>query len=499
MLAPTTRHDDFVQAARRHRPSVLLPALAAVSARQFTGGAYRNRPNELIYPWIISAAARENIAFGNEHRSEAMITDTVLGKMRNVYINLNDRFLTDLGAPDALDSFLVRTAYEQMPYQHSNYEDMARILLLFDRDYTGLGCRVLSLQAWEQILGLPLDTFMRAGFLLLVGAHSNAGWFDPAWLHQPNLTPALERLKLSADDVLTVLHGVFGSTFDSVRRRVVANRNPDALLRRYDFNPLVETPLVQMGDGRYLAPSLPYVAQRLSPASLYYVGLALGAQHFSSDLGAVTEMYVGEQFDLVETELVLHDVGYEPGKRSADYIVVLPGVTLVIEVKSARIAQPGRLDRDGYLDDLNRDVGKALKQIRRTAGLLRDGHPALAAAARPGQPIRGIVVTAEPHYMLNSPFYRDQIADPGIPTVILSLSELENAVGAAAAGRPGDLFAGLTDWTSGGIDVPKVLTSHRKMLGVPTVRNALLDAAYDRAWGDLRPRPEPTPDSDEGG
>jgi hypothetical protein len=40
--------------------------------------------------------------------------------MRNVYVNLNERFLTDLGTPGALDSFLVRMAYEQFPYQHSS-------------------------------------------------------------------------------------------------------------------------------------------------------------------------------------------------------------------------------------------------------------------------------------------------------------------------------------------------------------------------------------------
>lgn len=393
-MVPSTRYDDFVQVARRHRPSVLLPALAAVSASQFHGGAYRARPNELIYPWVVAAAARENIAFGNEYRSEEPVTDADLGRLRNIYTNLHDRFVaaSEGGVPDVLDSFLVRLAYEQFPYQHSRYEDMSRILLLFDRNYTGLGCQVLSLVAWKRLLGLPLDTFMRAGFFILVGAQKNDGWFDPGWLRQSNLVPALERLKLTADDVLTALHHGFGTTFDSVRQRVIEHRHRDPLMRRFDFNPLVETPLVRMPDGRYLAPSLHFVAQRLSPASLYYVGLGLGPQEFSSDLGIVTEHYVGEQLNLVDTEIVLHDVEYKPGQRCADYIVVLPGVTLVIEVKSARIAHPGRLDQQGYLDDLNKDVGKALKQIRRTVELLRSGHRALATAARAGQEIRGIVV-----------------------------------------------------------------------------------------------------------
>ncbi|GAA4729819.1 hypothetical protein Prum_067460 [Phytohabitans rumicis] len=438
----------------------------------------------MIYPWVIAAAARENIAFGNEYRSDKPITTTDLGRLRNTFTNLHDPFLNAVGEPGALDSFLVRVAFEQFPYQHSRYEDMSRILLLFDRDYTGLGCAVTSTTAWERLLCLPVDAFMRASFLILVSAHNNAGWFDPGWLSQPNVQPALEAFKLTGDDVMNVFRRVFATDLATVKRRVAAERLQNELLRRYEFNPLMETPFVQMPDGRYLAPSTHFVAQRLSPASLYYVGLSLGVQEVSSDLGKITETYVGEQLALVDTELVLHDVEYAKGQRAADYVVVLPGVTLVVEVKSARVARLGRLDQAGYLDDLNKDVGKALRQIQRTGNMIRASHAAFTQVD-PTQEIRGIVVTAEPHYMLNSPAYRDQIADPGFPTVILSLSELEHAIAAAHAGRPADLFTALTAYGANGIDVNEAIRSHEHALGIAGTRNPLLDAAYQRAWGDI--------------
>jgi hypothetical protein len=278
---------------------------------------------------------------------------------------------------------------------------------------------------------------------------------------------------------MNVFSRIFASDFADVRRRVLAGRHTDELLQRYDINPLMETPFVRMPDGRYLAPSTHFVAQRLSPASLYYVGLGLGAQEFSSDLGTVTEIHVGEQLGLVDTELVLHDLEYAKGHHAADYVVVLPSLTLVIEVKSARVAWLGRLDRQGYLDDLNKDVGKALTQIQRTATMIRSRHPAFAQVD-PNQEIRGIIVTAEPHYMLNSPFYLDQITDRGFPTVILSLGELGHAVAAAHAGRPAELFTALTAWNSGGIDVNKVIRAHEQTLGIDAARNPLLDAAYQR-------------------
>jgi hypothetical protein len=277
---------------------------------------------------------------------------------------------------------------------------------------------------------------------------------------------------------------VFAAEFVDLKQRARAARNPDPLLQRLDVNPLMETPFVAMPDGRYLAPSMHLVARRLSPASLYYLALDRSGVAFCEDLGAVTEAYVGEQLNLVDTDLVLHDVTYARRANAADYVVAVPGLTLVIEVKSARVARLGRLDQQGYLDDLNKDVGKALTQIERTGQMIRDGHPAFASVD-PTQEIRGIVVTAEPHYMLNSPFYRSQIPDPGFPTVILSLSELEHAVAVAHAGNPTGLLTALTAWGPDGIDVDAIIRGHERSLGITVARNPLLDAAYERAWGDI--------------
>ncbi|MGW3808481.1 nuclease-related domain-containing protein [Micromonospora sp. NPDC005113] len=400
-------------------------------------------------------------------------------------MNLHEPFLDSVGRPDALESFLVRTAFEQFPYQHSRYEDMSRILLLFDRDYTGLGCRVLSSAAWTGLLGLPVDAFMRTAFFIMVGARANAGWFDPRWLDQPHLRPALHALDVTGPQVMDIFRRIFGTDVETVRRRVLEERKSDSRLHRYEFNPLVDKPFVLMPDDRYLAPNVYFVAQRLSPAALYYVGWDSLGKSFADDLGVVTELYVGEQLALVNAVAILHDVEYAKGQHAADYIVVLPGLTLVIEVKSARVSPPGRLDQQGYLDDLNRDVGKALKQIKRTGDMIRNGHPALTGVD-PTQEIRGIVVTAEPQYLLNSQIYRDGIFDPEYHAVILSLGELEHAIAAAHVGDSIGLFTALTTpRPEGGYNVEKAVSAHERSVGVTKARNPLLDHAYKRAWGRL--------------
>jgi hypothetical protein len=228
--------------------------------------------------------------------------------------------------------------------------------------------------------------------------------------------------------------------------------------------------------------------QRLSPAALYYVSWQGLGSAFADDLGAITEAYVGEQLNLVSADAVLRDVEYGTGQRAADYVAVFSGLTFVIEVKSARVSPPGRLDHKGYLDDLIKDVGKAITPVKRTCDLIRDGHPKFPGVPAQ-QEIRGIIVTAEPHYMLNGAAYRAVIPDPVYPTNILSLGELESDVAAAHAGNPVGLFAALTTPVSNGtIDVMAAISQPERSLGVDQANNPLLDVAYANLWRGLDER-----------
>ncbi|MGW5557636.1 hypothetical protein ACWER9_10485 [Micromonospora sp. NPDC003944] len=482
---PSTRYADFIAAARRVAPSVMLPVLANASIQQLRGSSvYRPRADEVIQAWIIAAAARENIAYGNEFRQRT-VSRKDLHRLRYTYQEVHDPILNTAGQPGAVESLMVRTVFEQFPFAHSRYEDLSRILLLFDRDYSSLNCEVLSVAAWEELLGAPLERFMRSAFFILVGALCNGGRFDTDWLSMPHFAPVFDAYDMVAAEVVEVFDRVFVADFADVHAQAAANRNPDPHLRRFDPNPLLGAPFVRMPDGTNLAPCVHLVAQRVSPASLYYVGWDKWKKKFTRDLGKVTEAYVGEQLGLVNPPILLHDVEYKKGQNASDYVIGYPGLTIIVEVKSARVAHPGRLDMDGYLADAEKDVGDAMKrQIKVTADLIKAGHPAFHGIDSAAE-IRGVVVTAEPHYMLNSPMFRSLLPDAGYPTVILSLSELEFAVSAALAGEPANLFRALTDWGPDGIDANAVAREHAAKLGVPTPRNPLLQAAAERGWAKI--------------
>ncbi|WP_203863016.1 hypothetical protein [Plantactinospora mayteni] len=125
------------------------------------------------------------------------------------------------------------------------------------------------------------------------------------------------------------------------------------------------------------------VAQRVSPASLYFVGLAPRENKLCSELGKVTEEYVSEHLDLVNPPVVLHDVEHKKGQHTAAYVIGYSGLRIIMEAKSARVVQPGRLDVDGYLADAEKYIGKAMKQITSTRTLSRPSTRPSTRSTRP--------------------------------------------------------------------------------------------------------------------
>lgn len=462
---------ELVTVARRHAPSVLLPVLSQISAWQLFGRSSPVWPD----PWLISAIARENLAYGNEHRGGPHVTDSDLRRMREVGLTLIDPFVDEMGQPDAMDSVIVRYVFQQASYRCDPFAEIARILAVLDRDYSSMTLEVVS-DDWEPLLGLPLEKFVKAAFVILVYAQFAGGQFDPAALADPTL----ESYGITSAEVLGVFYRYFAAELPDLQKRARADRHVDERLRRLDFNPLVEKPYVDMGDGRYLAPSMHLAAQRISLASLYFIGRTQWKDAFSRDLGKIIEAYVGDQLRLLDSAVMTGERSYKIKKNTlmtADFMLKLDGLTVVVEVKSARVAHDSRLAFDAYLADFDVDVSKALgKQIKTTVDLIRAKHGVFTDLHLPAD-ICGVVVTAESHYMINSAAYRQRLPDPGCPFAVVSLGELERLIAAAQAGDTADLFRAVT---KGDNDVMNVIGQHAQKLGVELEPNSLLDAAFSR-------------------
>jgi len=338
----------------------------------------------------------------------------------------------------------------------------------------------LSRSALDDLLGASLHDFQAATFLFTVAAQRNQGLCDLTWFEKPHFESVTD--VVPAETIRQVFRRSFTAPLADIAARARTDRNPDPELRVHDFNPLIATPYIGLSADLHIAPLPRLVADKTSIASLYHQGLTRWGVPFTRDLGRLVEMYAGEQLALIPEAALSGEREYKPGALSVDWIVVLPSVVVLAEVKSARVAQPSRLTLTAFVEDVAADVGKSFGQIARTADLVRTGHPAFDDIPR-DRPLRGLVITAEPHHLINSPIYRKGLKDPTVPTTVLSLGELEHTVAFALVTDPNRVLMELTDWyETRPVNVTDSFTAWNRKRGAHAVpRNPILDACLEPA------------------
>lgn len=417
-------YQEFTDYARRFSQLGLLTAIArAALTLPATGAAdprYRSMP-----PWALAGLAKASICHGNRYRSVQIRPDTVrFGCF--MYNNLRPE---ELGQADLKTPFgiLLRMAYEQFPDQESPYEELARAGAFFD-GYSGRKpLEVLAGPALAELLGAPLRQAVGVALLMAASAQVNEGFFDPAWMAQPNFAEVLAIVPLR--DITSVIDAVFAGDFDNFRRQAAEAPSP-RFLDRYAFNPLAARPFVRLGDGRLLAPVPQIITRKLSPAELYYLGLKRWGLPFTRDMGELFEDYVGRQLSTLPGVTVYPEIRYTEGKdtvMSVDWIVVSQESVLLVEAKATRVPAAARAGQEAAQESFRRTLGKAFDQISRTHRAISAGRPEFSAIPA-DRPVYGLVATLDSWYIANSPLARVLLPEPEIPTLVASARCLEQLV-----------------------------------------------------------------------
>jgi hypothetical protein len=115
--------------------------------------------------------------------------------------------------------------------------------------------------------------------------------------------------------------------------------------------------------------------------------------------------------------------------------------------------------------------------------MIRDRHPAVSGIPS-DRPLRGLVVTLEPFYLVNTDFYDDVFERPTIATTVAYAHEVERTIAALrdAPDTGRRLLAALSP------DGRPTTTLVDAAEGLPHDPNPLLDDAWDRfsgEWHDL--------------
>jgi hypothetical protein len=459
---------EYRQRVRRYKPSSLVPKIAAAAARYWQRRDWLNGPYRKYTPWALADAARVSLAFGNEYRPDA--TEQDLLQVLNAFSRLDDPFLRDKDAY----GFLLRMSGQQMTWQVPEYETIARTAAILEQTPPLQPMECLRPRWDTEVFGCTLQEYVGTAQLAWASAISCAGRFDPAVFDTPD--GKLIARHIDRDVVTQVLDAHFATTITEFRaddQQATARAGQDDRLRRYTSNPLRGRPLLTGFGPGYLCP-VPYLAlAKATPWGVYFTGLSRYGEGFAHDLGHLFEQYIGRQLRLLPGAQVLGEITYGPKtdrRKTVDWIVILPEVVLLVEVKSAIPTEPVRLGTPEAAGAILTKVGKAFKQIDVTAQLIADQNEVVGAVPT-DRPVLGLAVTLEPFHIANAGF--DPFPVTRTPVTVADASEIENLATITSI-SPGRL---LLDRAAN--DVRSTWSLDTAFKGHSRNRNPVLDQAWE--------------------
>lgn len=471
--SPSFKYSDFRQAVRRHAPSELLPVVASRAANE-KGEDVRAWAKGFA-PWIFAAMARDSILYSDEYRSKP-VNDESIRHLRNVFSLSHDE------KPQAFDmaTLLVGYLYEQAWYQSPVKEELTRTYLLLTETVVDSQYEQPNNLAWQELLGTTLPDALGASFVLHTGVMRNSGTFDPTWLDADWFEKIYEVVPKSA--MKAVLKMLSATVAEAKVDGDSAPELPPAL-QRYAYNPLVKTPLIDLGTGIMYAPQPRYLLLSMTSENLYYRGIKKWEDdNFGASFGARVEAYTGLQLRHTGQHDVLPEFEWKKPRsgvmRSSDWFLVTPQVTILIECKSARMGLEAKAGGPSE-EIIDRYIGGAYKQLASNAAEIKNANPAFAHIAN-DRPLVGLVVTAEPFYSANERSIRSRFPDPGIPVLTASLSDIELLASLSPEMLGEVLLKIVADpelytWTVG--------HAARQILGENAItQNQLLDETFDRIF-----------------
>ncbi|MFE3476265.1 hypothetical protein ACFXOI_32415 [Streptomyces bacillaris] len=433
--------DEYRQRIRRHRPSSLLPLIAAAAARYGTPvqpQPWLESPYLKYTPWALADAARVCLAYGTEHqRSEA--TERDLLEILAAYSSLKEPTLHGTDEPAVrLRDFMMRLGGEQMAWQTPEFVSLARTAALYlHTPFPAHRQPRCMVPGWDtELFGCPLPDYVGTAQLLWGCALLNAGHFDPA-IFESRDGEKFNRV-VRRETVLRVIERHFATDVASIKAtekqtvdslaRVAGGKA--AQLRRFTYNPLLGRPAVTGFGPSLLCPSPQLVWRKATPAGIYHTGREHFGTGFLQETGYLFEEYIGRQLRLIPDADVIGEITYRVKRNkllSVDWIVIFDDLVLLVEVKSMMPTENARLGLEDGVAETDSKLARAYRQVNGTSAQIAQNNPAFASipADRPRQ---ALIVTLEPFPVANANLPHVDLPVPDIPTTVVGAQEIERLV-----------------------------------------------------------------------
>lgn len=420
---------QFVKRVETYRPSDLIEAIAKLPSQRFQPGVEVQEWLRMS-PWGAAMVVRDALLHGDERASFRRVGDTELSTLVALHGQIFDESELVGNQDDVLLRMLTSIMSEQMPAQESVFEELARSVLLFRSGKTAEHQTVR--ESIENRFQMPLDEAIGSAFALFGLTDGALGRWDARILDEQRMHEFFEYVpKQSVNsfaDAMTVDQSDFASIYAKAMGK--AHSPKDGKSHRWGFNPLTTHPLVRVRNGNVLAPLRWFIPRRLTPSTLYYDGLAVDDTRFTDALGHVSEDYVGVQLKKIANAKVTPEFYYQFDGQlilSIDWFVELPNCLVFVESKSLRITLTERLAKPSKENGVLSTLAKAFEQINRNyEEFMRPNKD--FAHLKFGLEVIGLVVTAEPIYLANTPWVRKNLPKTAVPIIVISHRELERVV-----------------------------------------------------------------------
>ena len=239
----------------------------------------------------------------------------------------------------------MRLATEQFDWQHPPFQEVGRLAALLD-GVDQLETEILNSAFIERVMGCTLTEFAGTGLALWAIASNSRGFCEPDTFDALSGDAPIDT-GISAKVMCRVFSDHFTTTFPQFKEDVTTRLRLNGPPHKHDFNPLTKWPIIELPDGRHLAPQPAHIYRRVSISAIYYTAVeSLGDRErdaFTRDVGLVFERYVGRQLQLVPGIAVVPQILYGGDQRSVDWFVIFDELVILIETKSTRLTHEARI------------------------------------------------------------------------------------------------------------------------------------------------------------
>ena len=428
MQNPTSiRYSQFIQEVIQYRTSDVLIGLAQID-QKFNEGRIEQGRDFSITPWGIALIARESILHGDDSKVAAVLQEVDIRRLHQILDNTYDGPQVNPGLTDSASGILFRIGFEQFQFQESEFEELARSVVIFRDVLESMSDSKISLPEVESLFGMPIEEAVSAAIALYCILQGTKGLWSDSYLDEPELQILFNHV--DKDSVRSLRnHLTANCSTLKLDHGDVASRFPvPEHLNRYGYNPLAKHPLVELADGRIVAPQPRLILWRMSLTSLSYLG-SEKIRDFMSHLGGVIETYVGRLLHLTEGAQICGSIPWGSNSNdgeSTDWFYILPNCVVLVEVKSARVSVSVRAGSPTLVEDLKVPMDRARKQLNSTYQRLLESHPSLDFIPR-NRPVIGLIVTAGSIRTINGREISNQLEPCDFPVLTVSLRELEYA------------------------------------------------------------------------